>query len=96
MTEKLKEIIDNAEFKDEGIFNQFLIIPTGKEYDLFWGKNGFEQMLILASDFETEKWCCLTDYSDVFQLLNIGDINFDVPHDLGCLRVFSHYPIRIL
>lgn len=96
MTDKLKQIIDKAEFKYEGIFNEFLIIPTGKEYDLFWGKNGFDQMLILAGNYEKEQWYCLTNFSDAFHLLNIRDVNFDVPHDLGCLRVFSYYPIKVL
>lgn len=88
MTERLKEIIENAVYKDSGIFNEFLIVPTGAKYDGFWGENGFNKMVLLARQRGEQDFCILTDYSDSFHLIKIHSVNFDIPSDLNCVRVF--------
>lgn len=97
MTEKLKEIIDNAEHAKEGTFyKEFLIIPTGQKYDGFWGVNGYDKMLILAGELETDTWAIVTDYSDAFNIINQGrTINFDVPSKYDCLRIFFDESIEL-
>lgn len=95
MTERLKEIIDNAIPKESGTFNEFLIVPTGKKYDGFWGENGFDKIVLLARQRGEENFCILTDYSDSFHLINIYSVNFDIPSDLNCVRLFLDNPIEI-
>lgn len=95
MTEKLKEIIEKAVHKDSGTFNEFLIVPTGEKYDGFWGENGFDQMILLAKEKVENEWCILTNYSDAFHLINLETINFDIPSDLNCVRVWSDVPLEI-
>lgn len=95
MTDKLKEIIDNAEHAKEGKFyKEFLIIPTGHKYD--GGVNGFDKMLILAGNLENDEWAIVTDYSDAFNIINQGrTINFDVPSKYDCLRIFFDESIEL-
>lgn len=95
MTEKLKEIIEKAEVKESGIFNEFLIVPTGEKYDGFWGVNGFDKMILLAKKRDESEWCILTTYSDSFHLIYTHSVNFDIPSDLNCLRVFLDELIEI-
>lgn len=97
MTDKLKEIINNAEHAKEGTFyNEFLIIPTGQKYDGFWGVNGFDKMLILAGHLENDEWAIISDYSDAFNIINQGrTINFDVPSKYDCLRIFFDKSIEL-
>lgn len=95
MTEKLKQIIDNAIPKTSGTFNEFLIVPTGEKNDGFWGENGFNKIVLLAKQIGEENFCILTDYSDSFHLFNIHSVNFDIPSDLNCVRLFLNEPIEI-
>lgn len=95
MTEKLKEIIEKAVHKDSGTFNEFLIVPTGEKYDGFWGENGFDKMILLAKQRDEKDYCILTNYSDSFHLIKIYSVNFDIPSDLNCVRVFLDKPIEI-
>ena len=95
MTEKLKEIIEKAERKESGTFDEFLIVPTGEKYDGFWGVNGFDQMILLAKKKVESEWFILTNYSDSFHLIYIHSVNFDIPSDLNCVRVFLNESIEI-
>lgn len=98
MTEKLKDIIKNAKAKDKGEFQEFLIIPTDEIYDGFWGKNGFNEMIVLAGDLRENKWFKISCGSDAFRLQSLmyNGIGFDVPSDLGCIRIFLDKPVSIL
>lgn len=95
MTEKLEKIIEKAEYKDHGMFDEFLIILTGEKYDGFWGVNGYDKMILLARSNSKIDFCILTNSSDSFHLIQTGAVNFDIPSDLGCVRVFTDKPIVI-
>lgn len=95
MTEKLENIIEKAEHKDHGIFDEFLIIPTGEKYDGFWGVNGYDKMILLARSNSQIDFCILTNFSDTFHIFQAESVNFDIPSDLGCVRVFTDKPIVI-
>lgn len=91
MKAKLKELIDKAEPFAEGDYDMFLLIPSGRMYDGFWGKNGYDSIIILGKLREVENWTRIdNEASDVFtmQLREYnGHVNFDIPHDLGCFRI---------
>lgn len=95
MTEELEKLIQKAECKDHGTFNQFLIVPTGEIYDGFWGINGYDKMILLARLGNEADWCILTNQSDTFHLIQTSAVNFDIPSNLGCVRVFTDKPIAI-
>ena len=95
MTEKLEKIIEKAEHKDHGIFDEFLIIPTGEKYDGFWGVNGYDKMILLARSNSQIDFSILTNFSDAFHIFQAENVNFDIPSDLGCVRVFTDKPIVI-
>ena len=97
MKKKLKELIDNATEINSGCFNEFLFIPNGR-YDGFWGTSGFDNIIILAREQNVETFYKLCDGIDVFFLENLNpyaSLLFDIPSELGVLRLFSHTPISI-
>ena len=106
MKTKLKELIDNAEPFATGKYNVFLLITSGEAYDGFFGKNGFDNIIILARNDkydepwdEVEKWWRLDwGSTDDFTLLvrdYTSRMAFDIPSELGCVRFHIDDPITI-
>lgn len=96
MRKILKELIDNAEFCETGIFNEFLIIPTHTKYNGFWGNNGYENMIVLARNFDSKTYYRISQKQcDVLNLLYVNHVSVDIPDDVGCVRISSVSPIEI-
>lgn len=96
MRKKLKELIENAEFCVEGVFNEFLIIPTHKAYNGFWGKNGYENIIVLARNFDSKTYYRISqEQCDVLNLIYINNVSVDIPDDVGCVRISSDSSIEI-
>ena len=97
MKKALKELIENAADKREGYFSSFIFIPDGI-YNGFWGKNGYDKMIILGFDVKLKMWCRITDKSaetDLFSILKPIKFNVHIRHDLGVPEIFLDIPIRI-
>lgn len=99
MKAKLKELIDNAMPFQEGEYNDFLIIPSGKAYDGFWGKNGYDNIIVLGKKKLETEWVRIdVGSTDVFSLSlrnYIGGMHFDISHDLGCIRFVTDKALKI-
>lgn len=96
MKKKLKELIENAPFKGVGTFTEFLLIPTNKEYDGFWGKNGYNNVIVLGYNKKEEVWCKVSyEQCDNMFISNIRNFNMDIPRDLGCIRIWFNDVIEL-
>lgn len=91
MKRKLKELIDNAEYRKGGTYEWFLLVPTNKKYKGFWGETGYNNIIVIGYVKSTGKFYRL-DQNDS-DLLEINDITrgvrFDVPEEYGCIRVWD-------
>lgn len=97
MTEILKKLIETAPTKRCGKFINFMFVSNG-EYDGFWGKNGYDSMIIFGYDLELEKYVKITDYADVFNIYRLNGNNsfsLDIPTEYGIPRIWFSTPIRI-
>lgn len=96
MTDKLKEIIENAPVKKAGTFVALMFIPNG-EYNGFWGHNGYDNMLILGQEHHREggKWYKIATSADVFQMANYESVSIDIPTELGVPVLFNPEGIEI-
>ena len=97
MTEKLKEIVENATVKRKGTYNRFLVISNG-EYNGFWGKNGFDALKLFGYDVKENEWYLITDSADVFCIFSKDSANYfsvDIPSDLGVPTFFTGTPIKV-
>lgn len=96
MTDKLKEIIENAPVKKAGTFVALMFIPNG-EYNCFWGHNGYDNILILGQEDHREggNWYKIATSADVFQMAHYDYISIDIPTELGVPVLFAPEGIEI-
>ena len=96
MTDKLKEIIENAPVKKTGTFVALMFIPNG-EYNGFWGQNGYDNILLLGQEHHREggKWYKIATSADVFQMAHYESVSIDIPTELGVPVLFVPEGIEI-
>lgn len=95
MTDKLKNILENAPVKVRGKFRCLFFLSNG-EYNGFWGKNGYDNILIFGYDDEQEEWCKVAAYADKFDIFKIeGTFNLHIPNDLGVPVIWFDKPVHI-
>lgn len=98
MRKILKELIANAPQKSKGKFISFMVVSNG-EYDGFWGKNGYDNLLILAKDWKSNRWYKLAEYADKFTIFELFNkhvtFNMDIPKEYGVPRFWFDTPIEI-
>lgn len=97
MKKALKELIENAPRRDCGEYISFLVIPTNKAYNGFWGRNGYNDIIVLGYDKKEDMWYRLDSdgESDVFDIMQIYAVNIDVPSEYGCIRICLSEPVEI-
>ncbi len=95
MKEELKELIENAPVKRSGLFSGFIIVPSGEEYDGFYGKNGYNNLILLGLEADSKKWCRITKSADALSFIGMHSLNFDIPTEYNCVRCWAVKPIEI-
>ena len=92
-TDKTKELIEKSQYKPEGWFTSLMFVSNGV-YNGFWGKNGYDNILILG--FSDGKWYIVSKYGDVFNIYNsLMNFNLDIPTEYGVPRIWFDKPIYI-
>ncbi|MBO4542343.1 MAG: hypothetical protein J5725_04090 [Bacteroidales bacterium] len=96
MKKALKELLEKAEPRVAGRYDAFLIIDDHKQYNGFWGKNGFNSMTILGYDKTTQQhYLISTKMSDVLTTFDKMSWNIDIPSNYGCIRIWFDHPVYI-
>ena len=99
MKKALKELIENSEqLKGEKFFNRIMFISNGI-YNGFWGKNDYDNLLILAQEDKTNKWYRITGKNqqiDVFFICKCSmGFNLDIPTKYGIPSIWFNKPVKI-
>ena len=97
MTDELKALIENAEYREVGDYDILMIVPNGI-YDGFWGVNGYDNIMLLGKVREEDKWYIVSDKgADVLDIERIGDATFhlDIPSKYGMPTIWFRTPIHI-
>lgn len=96
MKKALKELIEGAEVRKVGYFDLLMFVSNGV-YDGFWGKNGYDKILILGYDKNEEKWYKVSDNGDIFNIYRVGYNSFDVEIDsrFGVPTIWFNKPVYI-
>jgi len=95
LKEELKELIKNAPVKRSGTFSGFFIVPSGEEYDGFFGKNGYNNIILLGLETDSRKWCRITESADALSFIGMHSLNFDIPTEYNSVRCWANKPIKI-
>lgn len=94
MKKALKELIENAEVKMVGEFSAFLTIPNGI-YEGFWGKNGYDNILLLGQSTEDGKWYRIADTIYAIHLCYPPSLNWKISSKYGVPSFWTTEPISI-
>ena len=94
MKKALKKLIENAEEKRCGEFRAFLTISNGI-YDGFWGKNGYDNILLLGQSAEDGKWYKIAEKIDAIHFFCPPSLNWEINSKYGVPSFWSHKPISI-
>lgn len=96
MTDAFKELVKNAPVRQKGYFDRFMFASNGI-YDGFWGKNGYDNIVVLARAVDDETWYKLSCDVDVFQVFELdhGLASVDIPTEYGVPSLFFDKPLRI-
>ena len=93
MNKALKAVIENAKVREDFgwyTYKWFLLIPTNKKYNGMFGKNGYNNMIILGYDFDEKAYYRLNaENTDDFAVSDMRYVQFDVPEEYGngCIRM---------
>ena len=99
MKKRLKEIIETAKTREDfGWYDYkwFLIIPTNEPYRGMFGKNGYNNMIILGYDDDEKAYYRLNGHdTDDFSISGLRFVQFDVPEEYGCIRIHYDGKLRV-
>lgn len=95
MRKALKEIIDTAEERSVGYFDLLMFVSNGI-YNGFWGKNGYDKILILGYVRSELKWFIISRDDDVFSIYQLnGTFNLDINSEYGVPTIWFNKPVYI-
>ena len=95
MKKALKELIANAPEKLVGDYRALMFVTNGI-YDGFWGKNGYDNILILGQDAADYQWYKVSYSGDVFNLSQLkGTLCLDIPSKFGVPVIWFGKEIHI-
>lgn len=99
MKKALKELIENSpELKGERLFTKLMFISNGV-YKGFWGKNDYNNIIILGLEYESNDWYRITGINqqcDVFFIYKCTmSFNLDIPKQYGIPSMWFDKPVKI-
>ena len=96
MNKAQKELIEKAiKYNGEPI-DSLYIISEDRLYNGFWGKNGYNGMIIIAYSKSTKEYYKWDSYPrDVIDCCKELQFGIDIPNDTNCVRLFFHKPITL-
>ena len=96
MKKALKELIESAQYKQIGEYTALMIISNGP-YDGVFGRNGYNNILVLGNDKSDKKWYRISEHIDAIHIQDIGDnsLNVEIPSEYGVPVIWLRTPIHI-
>ena len=99
MKKALKELIENSDtLKGEKLFTRIMFISNGV-YKGTWGKNDYNNIMILALEYKTNKWYRITKNNqqcDAFYIYRCNmSFNLDIPTKYGIPSIWFDKPVKI-
>ena len=98
MKKSAKALIESAIPRQNVFFNHIWIIDSEKKYNGFWGKNGYNNIIILGRSDSTKSSAIeliadgVNEECDVFRIEHengYGAIDFDIRHERGVLHLYT-------
>lgn len=89
MKKALKELLENAKPYNGETLTSILIIPSGKAYTGFWGRNGYNRLIVIGQNEEND-YLVSTEYQqDVINCFTKTGFSVDVSSKYNCVCIFG-------
>ena len=89
MNKYLKDFIKDCPTQTSGTFSDLMFVSNGR-YDGFFGKNEYDNIMILGKLPCCCEWCIVSNYGDVFRLYNESGyaMSLDINYKLKVPRIW--------
>ena len=96
MNKAQKELIEKAiKYNGEPI-DSLYIISKDRLYNGFWGKNDYNEIVVIAYSRATDQYYKWDLYPrDVINFNKEIQFGVDIPNKFNCVRLFFHEPITL-
>lgn len=88
MKKAVQEFIAKAVPRKHNSFNELYVIDSEKEYDGFWGKNGYNNIILIGRAKGCEDYELITDFSDAIHCFK-GGFNIEIQKETGIVALWS-------
>ena len=96
MNKALKELIAQCEpYVDGTPFSSAYLIPSGKLYNGFWGKNGFNKFYIVCNEGDKHYLVGGCAECDLVEIRPLSTAYFDIPNQYNALLVRGNFKFVI-
>ena len=99
MTSKEKKLLAQAKpYQHDLEFRAIYIINSKKDYDGFWGKNGYRNIIVIGQTFHNELYRLGQVQQDVLTIENPYDyrLKFEIGKEDDCLHMWVNQPYKIV
>ena len=94
MRKKVKEFVAKAVPRIHDEFHNLYVINSGRKYDGFFGKNGYNDIILIGKRNECEEYELITDWSDAVHVFH-GGFNMDIASDNGIVHLWTNNSFKI-
>ena len=97
MKKSVKELMSRAVPRKSEKFSDIYIIDSEKKYDGFWGKNGYNNIIVLGrANVQSEELELITEHSDVINIMQTSwSVNIDISSKNGVVHLWADKPLTI-
>ena len=102
MTKACKELIEKAKHYNGEELTSIYIINSGRLYSGFWGKNGFNKIIVIgcrSTEDGKEYYNVSNDYEvDVVRIQELAEhdqCNIDISNKLGCIHIWFNKTMKL-
>lgn len=99
MTNKEKKLLAQAKpYQSNLEFRAIYIINSKKDYDGFFGKNGYRNIIVIGQTFDNELYRVGEEHQDVLTINNPYDyrLSFEISKEDDCLHMWVYKPYKIV
>ena len=97
MKKAVKELIAEAVPLESTEFSELWIIDSEKIYRGFWGKNGYNNIIILGRGYKKDQIELISNSSDAIHFMNDArlSLNIDIKSTNGIVHIWFHRAVRL-
>lgn len=94
MKKKVKDFIAQAVPRYHDEFHNLFVIDSERIYDGFFGKNGYNNIILIGKRNDCEDYELITDWSDAVHVF-YGGFDMDIHSETGIIHLWSNKGFKL-